>query len=51
MDSQDIINEIELLVRSKRTVLYVVTQEENRVISALEQMTLPKVSTKRTGTF
>ena len=38
MDSQETINEVELLLRSKRTVLYVVTQEENRVISALEQM-------------
>ena len=38
MDSQQTINELELLIRSKRTILYVVTQEENRVISALEQM-------------
>ena len=38
MDSNQTIEEIELLVRSKRTVLYLVSQEENRVLSALEQM-------------
>ena len=38
MDSATTLEEIELLVRSKRTVIYVVSQEENRVLSALEQM-------------
>jgi hypothetical protein len=30
--------ETELLIRSKRTILYLVSQEENRVITALEQI-------------
>ncbi len=38
MDSITTLEEIELLVRSKRTVIYIVSQEENRVLSALEQM-------------
>ncbi len=38
MDSKNTIDELELLIRSKRTIIYVVSQEENRVISALEQM-------------
>ena len=38
MDSNQTINEIELLIRSKRTVLYLVSQEENRVMSALENL-------------
>ena len=38
MDSISTLEEIELLVRSKRTVIYIVSQEENRVLSALEQM-------------
>ena len=38
MDSNQTIDEIELLVRSKRTVLYLVSQEENRVTSALENL-------------
>ena len=38
MDSNQTIDEIELLVRSKRTVLYLVSQEENRVMSALESL-------------
>jgi len=38
MDSNQTIDEIELLVRSKRTVLYLVSQEENRVMSALENL-------------
>ena len=38
MDSTTTLEEIELLVRSKRTVIYIVSQEENRVLSALEQM-------------
>ena len=38
MDSVSTLEEIELLVRSKRTVMYIVSQEENRVLSALEQM-------------
>lgn len=38
MDSLSTLEEIELLIRSKRTVLYLVSQEENRVLSALEQM-------------
>ena len=35
---ENIIEETELLIRSKRTILYLVSQEENRVITALEQM-------------
>ena len=38
MNSQETVEEIELLLRSKRTILYLVSQEENRVISALESM-------------
>ena len=38
MDSISTLEEIELLVRSKRTVIYIVSQEENRVLSALEQI-------------
>ncbi len=38
MDSNQTIDEIELLIRSKRTVLYLVSQEENRVMSALESL-------------
>lgn len=38
MDSKNTIDELELLIRSKRTIIYVVSQEENRVTSALEQM-------------
>ena len=30
--------EIELLIRSKRPIIYIVSQEENRVISALTEM-------------
>lgn len=32
------LEEIEVLIRSKRTILYVVSNEENRVMSALESM-------------
>ena len=35
---ENIIEETELLIRSKRTILYLVSQEENRVITALEQI-------------
>jgi hypothetical protein len=38
MDSLETIEELELLVRSKRTVIYLVSQEENRVLSALENL-------------
>ena len=38
MDSIETIEELELLVRSKRTVIYLVSQEENRVLSALENL-------------
>ena len=38
MDSKNTIDELELLIRSKRTIIYVASQEENRVTSALEQM-------------
>lgn len=38
MDSITTLEEIELLVRSKRTVIYITSQEEKRVLSALEQM-------------
>ena len=38
MDSVETIEELELLVRSKRTVLYLVSQEENRVLTALENL-------------
>ena len=35
---KDAINEIELLIRSKRTIINLVTSEENRIISALESL-------------
>ena len=38
MNSSETVEEIELLIRSKRTIIYVVSQEENRVISALEDL-------------
>ena len=38
MDSIETIDELELLIRSKRTVIYLVSQEENRVLSALENL-------------
>jgi len=38
MNSKETVEEIELILRSKRTILYLVSQEENRVISALESM-------------
>ena len=34
----DIIEELELLIRSKRTILSIVCHEENKVISALEEI-------------
>ena len=33
--AKDVNAEIELLIRSKRPIIYVISQEENRVISAL----------------
>ena len=35
---ENVIEETELLIRSKRTIIYLVSQEETRVITALEQI-------------
>jgi len=35
---QEMMEEIEVLIRSKRTIIYLVTNEENRVMSALENV-------------
>ena len=35
---QEFIDETELLIRSKRTILYMVTQEESRILSTLESL-------------
>jgi hypothetical protein len=35
---QEFIEETELLIRSKRTILYMVTQEESRILSTLESI-------------
>ena len=35
---QNVIEELELLIRSKRTVLNLVCHEENKVLSALEEI-------------
>ena len=34
----EMMTEIETLLRSRRTIIYLVSQEENRVLSALESM-------------
>lgn len=38
LNAKDVNAEIELLIRSKRPIIYIVSQEENRVISALTEI-------------
>jgi len=38
LDSQEIIKELDLLIRSKRPIIYLVSQEENRVVDAIDEL-------------
>ena len=38
LESHEIIKELDLLIRSKRPIIYLVSQEENRVVKAIDEI-------------